>query len=110
MLEQIKTYADARGLDRSAFIRYALDKVFTSEGPKPDTALEQAIRRWINVPFNMPVRAFYGILYLMSTRYPDLSAKEFWTEAAYVGPRDVTHRELLKEIRRDHEAYATVRK
>lgn len=110
VLDKIKEYTDARGIDRSAFIRYACEKVFITESPKLDLALDQAIKRWLTPPFNLQSKSLWSIIFLLKRSYPDRSAKDYWTEALYVGPRDVTNEQLANEIQRDYETLRAVQR
>lgn len=105
VLERADEYRKARSINRSAFISYALEKVFNTEAAdnRRDVLLEKAIKRWVQIPFNTPASSFYGVLYLLSVHYPNGSAKTFWTEVSYVGPRETTNKELFSEINRDLE-------
>lgn len=109
LLERIDEYTAARAGkgsgNRSAFIQYAVEKVLNTESPdyKREVCLERAIQRWVAVPFPAPIQSVYGFMYMLATRYPNVSAKDFWTDAVFVGPRAVTHKELLSEVRRDFE-------
>lgn len=90
----------------SAFVRYALELVFAQEqvDPSIDEALKAAIKRWVTCPFEISPRSLYILLNNIAVKYPKDSAKRFWGESHYVGPRDVSNMDLVGEIKRDYEA------
>lgn len=105
VIKRLTEYQKPRKLTRSGVIQYAIDKLFASEEPDPkrDNCLERAIKRWVNIPFVASPQVHYGFLYMLATKYPNQSARDFWSEACFIGPRNVTHRELLAEIKNGFE-------
>lgn len=106
LADRAAEYQKERKMTRSALVQYALEKLFASETPdkKRDQCLERAIKRWVNIPFTTSsAQANYGFLYMLGTKYPNQSAKTFWTDACFIGPRDVTHKEMLNEIKNAFE-------
>lgn len=106
ILERAEEYQKARTWNRSELIAYGLEKVFASESPdqKQEICLKRAVGRWVKIPFDVPIRSLWVLLHMLAKSYPDDSAKKFWTEPFYIGPRAATNKELLAEIRRDYEA------
>jgi hypothetical protein len=100
---KIQAYADkhTKG-NKSATVKLALKKLFADEMPQDNSEqgkiLDFVIRKLFNLPAGHTARGFYAILYLLAVRYPQASAKLFWSEVIFIGLNDVTHKEVFDEI------------
>lgn len=55
----------------------------------------------------MQGRAIFIFIYMLGTRYPDASAKSFWTDAVWVGDKNLTNKELYLEVKKAYDILMT---
>lgn len=98
---QLKPFAKNRKLSKSAVVRIALEKLFEQEeiDPTKYAALKTVLNRYFTVPSFHTVKSFWGTLIMLGSRNPNDSSKTFWGEMAYLSPKNMTHREILNQVK-----------
>lgn len=103
---KLKIFSKNRRKSMSAVIKEALEDKFTREDqdPKKEAALKEALQRRFHIPSGFDTKACISTIYLLANRYPNKSAKDFWTDMIYLSPEDLTHREVLSRIVKDRDS------
>lgn len=101
---RLKPFAESRDKTISDIIRYALERVLEEEGLdyEKEESLKGAVERLFLIPRGYSVRNFWITLVMLAAKYPEQSARRFWSEMFYIGTDlNFTH----KQVREDIEAY-----